>query len=55
MRNDDVYYDETVQHTWLAMRQHAEGMAGLSIPPSILGPHNVIEGGEWDPNWDKPQ
>jgi len=23
---------------------------------TILGPQcNVIEGGEWDPNWDKPQ
>jgi len=29
MRNDDVYYDETVQHTWLAMRQHAKVMKWL--------------------------
>ena len=29
MSNDDVYYDETVQHTWPAMRQHAKVMKWL--------------------------
>lgn len=61
----ETFVNERGQHFWLAKRDDkylasggpfaTKAAAKQNSETTVLGTMPVIEGGQWDPNWEKPQ